>query len=440
MLALEFLFVVAVLYFASKFDTIGLAAISGLGLLVEVFIFRMPPSHPPITVMLIIMAVVTCAAILEASGGLKYMLQVTEKILRANPKYIVFLGPISTYFLTFLIGTGHAVYTLMPIIADITLKNNIRPERAMVPASLASQLAITASPISAAVVYTLTELTKIGMNVSLIKILMVTVPATFIGTIVMCFYSLKRGKELNEDPDYQKRLQDPEWKSKIESFSHSILNEKLPASAKRSVLLFISGIIVVSLLALFPSVRTIADKEIDMAVIVQMIMLSFGGLILITCDVKASAVSEGKVFRSGMLASLAIFGIAWMTDTYFSYAMPLLKSSITDVVKANPWTFGLAMFFVSILIHSQAATIKMMLPVGIGLGLPASVLVGLMPSSYAYFFIAVYPSDIATASFDVTGTTKITGKYFLNHSFMVPGLLGVFVACVVGYTLGSAMF
>lgn len=440
MLLLEFLFVIFVLYLGSKFDTIGLAAISGLGLLVEVFVFRMPPSHPPITVMLIIMAVVTCASILEASGGLKYMLQVTEKILRSKPKYITFLGPISTYLLTFLIGTGHAVYTLMPIIADIALKNKIRPERPMVAASLASQLAITASPISAAVVYTLTELTKIGINVSLIKILMVTVPATFIGTIAMCIYSLKRGKELEDDPEYQKRLQDPVWKAKIESSSYSILNEELPKSAKQAVFLFILGILIVSLLAMFPSVRTIDSKEIDMAVIVQLIMLSFGGLILLVSKTNPSIVAEGKVFRSGMLASLAIFGIAWMTDTYFSYAMPLLKSSITDTVKSYPWTFGIAMFLVSVLIHSQAATIKMMLPVGISLGLPPSVLVGLMPSSYAYFFIAVYPSDIATASFDVTGTTKLAGKYFLNHSFMIPGLLGVFVACIVGYSLGNMMF
>lgn len=190
---------------------------------------------------------------------------------------------------------------------------------------------------------------------------------------------------------------------------------------------------------MFPSVRTICEKEIKMDVIVQFIMLAFGGIILLVSKIKPTTVAEGKVFRAGMLATLAIFGIAWMTDTYFSYAMPSLKSTITDTVKAYPFTFGLAMFFVSILIHSQAATIKMMLPVGIGLGLPPTVLVGLMPSSYAYFFIAVYPSDIATASFDVTGTTKLAGKFYLNHSFMAPGLLGVFVACVIGYLLGNVL-
>lgn len=225
MLYLEFLFLLLVLYAGSRFGGIGLGVVSGLGLLVEVFIFRMPPTSPPITVMLIILAVVTCASILEAAGGLKYMLQVAERILRSNPKRVTIVGPLVTYVMTFMLGTGHAVYSIMPIIGDVALKNGIRPERPMAASSVASQLAITASPISAAVVYYLAQLSTMTDSVNLLSILMVTIPATLGGTLLLSLYSLRRGKELEDDPEYQRRLQDPVWRDQILHTTKTSLNE-----------------------------------------------------------------------------------------------------------------------------------------------------------------------------------------------------------------------
>ncbi|VGM95117.1 Anaerobic C4-dicarboxylate transporter DcuB [uncultured Avibacterium sp.] len=173
-----------------------------------------------------------------------------------------------------------------------------------------------------------------------------------------------------------------------------------------------------------------------MSYIIQMMMLCFGGIILLVTKTNPQIVPNGVVFKSGMVAAIAIFGIAWMSDTYFKFAMPQFKAGITEMVSTYPWTFAFALFAVSVVINSQAATAVMMLPVGIGLGLPAPLLVGLMPATYGYFFIPNYPSDIATVNFDVTGTTKI-GKYYFNHSFMVPGLIGVVVACMVGYTIAQ---
>ncbi|WP_059018136.1 anaerobic C4-dicarboxylate transporter [Vibrio coralliirubri] len=438
MLYFEFLFLLVVLYIGSRYGGIGLGVVSGIGLVIEVFVFKMPPTSPPVTVMLIILAVVTCASILEAAGGLKYMLQVAERVLRKNPKRVTLIAPFVTYSMTFLLGTGHAVYSIMPIIGDVALKNGIRPERPMAAASVASQLAITASPISAAVVYYLAQLSDIQHSITLLSILMVTVPATLFGTFLLSLYSLKRGKELNDDPEYQVRLKDPEWKKRIESTTATSLDEVLPTSARNAVLIFLLSIVVIVIVAMVPEIRTIVDgdKPIKMSVIIQMMMLCFGGIILLATKTDPRDVPNGVVFKSGMVAAIAIFGIAWMSDTYFQYAMPQFKSGIVEMVTNYPWTFALALFIVSVVVNSQAATARMMLPVGLGLGLDPALLIGLMPAVYGYFFIPNYPSDIATVNFDVSGTTKI-GKWYFNHSFMSVGLIGVVGACCLGYALAQ---
>lgn len=440
MLYIQFLFLLLMLYLGSRYGGIGLGVVSGIGLAIEVFVFKMPPTSPPITVMLIILAVVTCAAILEAAGGLKYMLQVAERILRSKPKMITMLGPLVTYTMTFMLGTGHAVYTIMPIIGDVALKNGIRPERAMAASSVASQMGITASPISAAVVYYLSQMSGLSDSITLVSILSVTIPATLVGVLAMSLYSMRRGLELEDDPEYQQRLKDPTWKKRIEETTATTLDEKLPTSARNAVLLFLLALVTIVVIAMVPSIRTIAEgaKPIKMSIIIQMMMLAFGGIILLATKTKTSKVPEGVVFKSGMVAAIAIFGIAWMSDTYFKFAMPSFKGGITEMVTAYPWTFALAMFIVSVVVNSQAATCRMMLPVGLALGLPPALLIGIMPSCYGYFFIPNYPSDIATVNFDTSGTTKI-GKWYFNHSFMVPGLVGVVTACLVGYTLGMLL-
>ncbi|SAM67489.1 anaerobic C4-dicarboxylate transporter [Cardiobacterium hominis] len=438
----EFLLLLGFLYAGSRFGGIGLGVVSGIGLMFEVLVLRMPPGKAPVDVMLVILAVVTCASVLEAAGGLKYMLQVAERILRKNPKRVTILGPIVTYTMTIMLGTGHAVYSIMPIIGDIALKNGIRPERPMAAASVASQLAITGSPISAVVALYLKDIAHIEAfaNVSLLDIVAVTIPATFAGTLALSLYSLRRGKELQDDPEYQRRMQDPVWRDRILSTTSTTLNEELPPAARNSVLLFILALVSIVVVAMLPAIRTIPgmEKPIDMSVIIQMFMLGFGGIILLATRTHVQTVPNGVVFKSGMVAAIAIFGIAWMSDTYFAFAMPHVKGSIQEMVKHAPWTFAFALFGVSVLINSQAATAKMLLPVGISLGIPAPVLIGLMPATYAYFFIPNYPSDIATVNFDVTGTTKI-GKYYFNHSFMMPGLIGVGIACLVGLAIAKVI-
>ena len=441
MIYFGFVFLLLMLYAGSRFGGVGLGVISGVGLLIEVFVLRMPPSSPPVTVIMIIMAVVTCASVLEAAGGLKYMLQKAERVLRNHPRRIVILGPLCAYVMTLMLGTGHAVYSILPIIGDVALRSGIRPERAMAASSVSAQMGITASPISAAVVFYLASLGSLSDSITLLSILKITLPSTFLGVLGICLFSLRRGKELENDPEYLARLQDPDWGEKIRNTTATSLDEELPGSSRNSVIIFIGALASIVVVALWPEIRTFPGQEapVAMAVIIQIMMLAFGGFILLATRVPVSRVPEGVVFKSGLVAAIAIFGIAWMSDTYFQYALPSVREGLNAIVSSYPWTFALAMFIVSVVVNSQAATCRMMLPVGMGLGLSPALLVGIMPSCYGYFFIPNYPSDIAACNFDVTGTTKI-GKYYFNHSFMLPGLIGVGIACTFGYFLAMAVF
>jgi anaerobic C4-dicarboxylate transporter DcuB len=428
---------------------IALGLIGGLGVCILVFFFRAPPSEPPVAVMLIILAVVTASATLQIAGGLDWLVQLTERLLRAHPNRVTLLAPLCTFFLTVCVGTGHAVYALFPVIADVALKTRIRPERPMAVSSVASQMGITASPVAAAVTTFLGYSAKMGTPVTIFDIVKITLPAGIVGVLVAAFWSLKRGKDLDEDPEFQRRLQDPAFRAQLD-LSVTTLDKKLPRTAKLSVVIFFSGVLFIVLLALRDTFANagyhlphflplVNGKTVPMTTVVQFVMLGFGALILFAANVKAPEVANASVFRAGMIAVVSIFGIAWMSDTFVTSNQAFLISNIRAMVHAAPWTFAIAMFCVSAFVKSQAATLTVMLPFGIALGLPATLMLGLMPASYAYFFFCFYPSDLAAINMDRTGTTHI-GKYLFNHSFMIPGLIGVSVSTTVAYLLARFAF
>jgi anaerobic C4-dicarboxylate transporter DcuB len=388
--------------------------------------------------MLIILAVVTASATLQVAGGLDYLVQQAERLMRAHPQQITMLAPLSTFLLTVCVGTGHAVYSLLPVIADVALKTRIRPERPMAISSVASQMGITASPVAAAVTTFLAMTAKTSEPVTLAQILMVTVPAGLVGVIAAAVWSMKRGVELDQDPEFLERMKDPVFRTSVEK-SVTTLDKELPRTAKLSVVLFFSGILTIGL-ALFPELLPLAKgKPIPMTTVVQVIMLAFGSFILFAGNLKAAEIARSEVFIAGMIAVVSIFGIAWMSDTFVKANEEFLVRNIKTMVEYAPWTFALAMFAVSAFVKSQAATLTIMLPFGLALGLSPHLLLGLMPSCYAYFFFAFYPSDLAAINMDRSGTTRI-GKYLLNHSFMIPGLIGVGVSTVVAYGLSQMYF
>ena len=423
---IQLLFVLICIIVGARIGGVGLGVMGGLGVAILTFVFGLEPTTPPIDVMLMIAAVISAAGAMQAAGGLDFLVKVAEKILRRHPQYVTLLAPLVTYTFTFLAGTGHVAYSVLPVIAEVARETKIRPERPLGIAVIASQQAITASPISAATVALLGLLA--GFDITLFDILKITIPATLIGVIVGAFASMKVGKELVDDPEYQRRLKSGELDN-----SHVELNDiKNLFSAKLSVILFIAATVLIVLFGSIPSLRPTFDgRTLGMPSLIEILMLTTAAVILLVTKTSGAKAAQGSVFSAGMQAVIAIFGVAWMGDTFINGNITQLTGSIESIVTEMPWLFGVALFVMSILLYSQAATVRAIMPLGIALGLNPMLLIALFPAVNGYFFIPNYPTVVAAINFDRTGTTKI-GKYILNHSFMMPGLVATIVAIGVG--------
>ena len=440
LMIIQLLIVLGALWVGSRYGSLALGAISGIGLAILVFCFSLKPGTPPTDDIYIIIAAVTCAGIMQASGGMDWLIQIAEKMLRKHPDRITFLAPLTTFFLTVLVGTGHVVYTLMPIICDIALKKGIRPERPCGVASIASQVGITCSPIAAAVVAFVTISNENGFDISIPGVLMVSIPACLCGLMAAAAASYHRGLDLDKDPEFQKKVADPVQREYIYGSGATTLDKEIPQSAKNAVFVFLGALCIIVFFAIFQSALPSWDgKPLKMNLVIQIVMIAAAALMILFCKAQPKKAVSGPVWQSGMVAVVAIYGIAWMADTYFSNYMPEIQAMLEGIVKDYPWSIALVFFMMSVLINSQGAVVVSMLPLAYSLGIAGPVLLGVLPSVYGYFFIPNYPSDIATVNFDRSGTTVI-GKYLLNHSFMMPGLICVFTSTIVAYILSSIFF
>ena len=422
---LQLLFVLTAIIIGARLGGIGLGVMGGVGLGILTFVFGLQPTAPPIDVMLMIAAVISAASCMQAAGGLDYMVKLAEKLLRKNPSHVTILSPIVTYLFTFVAGTGHVAYSILPVIAEVAIETKIRPERPLGIAVIASQQAITASPISAATVALLGLLT--GFD-----ILKITIPATILGVLVGALCSMRVGKELVDDPEYQKRMAEGYFDGR----KIKIDDVKNKRHAMLSVLIFILATAFIVLFGSFEGMRPsfLAGGEtvtLGMSSIIEIIMLSAAAIILLVTKTDGIKATQGSVFPAGMQAVIAIFGIAWMGDTFLNGNMAQLTASIEGVVRQMPWLFGIALFVMSILLYSQAATVRALVPLGIALGISPYMLIAMFPAVNGYFFIPNYPTVVAAINFDRTGTTRI-GKYILNHSFMMPGIVSTVVAIALG--------
>ncbi len=427
---LQLIFVLLAIVLGARLGGIGLGVIGGVGLVILTFVFGLQPTAPPVDVMLMIAAVISAAASMQAAGGLDYMVKLAEHLLRKNPSKVTILSPLVTYLFTFVAGTGHVAYSVLPVIAEVARETKIRPERPLGIAVIASQQAITASPISAATVALLGMLTE--FEITLLDVLLITIPSTLLGVLAGAIYSMHVGKELEDDPEYQRRVRGNRIGESENLQSKDVQNMH---RARLSVIIFILATLLVVLFGSIPSLRPAFDgKTLDMPLLIEIIMLSAAAFILLLTHTDGIKAAEGSVFSSGMQAVIAIFGIAWMGDTFLNGNMAELTGSIESMVNSMPWLFGLALFVMSILLYSQAATVRAVMPLGIALGISPMLLIALFPAVNGYFFFPNYPTVVAAINFDRTGTTRI-GKWVLNHSFMMPGLIATFVAIVTGFLL-----
>lgn len=426
---------------------IGLGVMGMVGLSIFVFVFGMRPGDPPIDVMLVIMAIVSTAATLQACGGLDYLVQLAEKVIRSNPSNIVFIAPFTVYFFCLFAGTAHLLYSLLPIISEVAAKKRIRPERPLSISVIASHLAITGSPMSAATA-AFAGASILAYQGALIDIMKVCIPACLIGILIGCLSVLKKGKELEDDPIFIEKMRDPEFAKSLDADEVGEKKE-LKKGAKSSVVIFSIAVLLIVLAGAFPQLLPVfepgavslvlkANGELQMVAVISMITLTASALMMITTKTSAIAVTKVSLFSSMATAVVSVFGVVWMSSTFMAHNEVVIKAFMTDVVSAYPWTFAIAVFILGALMFSQAATTKTMMPLGVSLGLSNPALIAIFPAVNADFVLPGYPTLLAAINFDRTGSTKI-GKFVVNHSFMIPGLVAIGVAVTAGFLLGAIL-
>ncbi len=443
MIWIELILLLACIVIGARLGGIALGTVSGIGLVAFVFIFAMPPGSPPGTVLGMILAVITALSMMEAAGGLDYLVEMAEKVLRKNPGRITVLAPIVTYILIFAAGTQHVIYALLPVISEVARKAGIRPERPLSISVIAAQHGLIASPVSAVTVALVAVLA--GSDVGLPQIMMVTIPATLIGLAAGTLAVSFKGVPLDQDPEYRRRLAEglvkpPAEKARLEGDARK--------KAIGSCSVFLLAVAVVVAVGLFPALRpahTIVTEagetvssQVEMAPAIMIIMLAAAGLITLLFKAKPADAIKGGLMRGGLVAIISILGVSWMGSSFFTANREVIVGTISSIIGAHPWVFAFGLFVLCILLFSQAATIVILGPVGVALGLPAHLLIGVYPSVNGNFFLPTYGTVLAAVSFDQTGTTKI-GKYLLNHSFMLPGLVTTATATAAALLLGSVL-
>lgn len=444
MIFLQLAILLICIFIGARMSGIGLGVMGMIGLLILLFVFGVQPSDPPLEVMLIIMSVVTAAAALQAAGGMDYLVKVAGNILRSHPGQITILGPLVTYCFTLFAGTAHISYSILPIIAEVAIKARIRPERALSMSVTAAHMGITASPVSAASAALLTVLAASGVRLA--DILMVCIPATLIGVLAGIAFVYKRGKELDKDPEFLGRMKDPVFAKNLDSEVQGEVT--LKPGAIRSLVIFGIAVLSVVLLGSFPGLLpNFAGKagftsnfavndsgQVMMPVMIMMIMLAAAGFIILFAKTTAAQVTKASLFASAGQATIAVFGVVWMSSSFMDHNFVVIKDTLGELVNKFPWLFALALFTLSILLFSQAATTKALMPLGLTLGLSPAFLLGIFPAVNGHFFVPGYPTLLVAIQFDRTGTTRI-GKYVLNHSFMLPGIVTTLASVIAGLVL-----
>lgn len=431
LLLLELTIVIALIFIGARVGGIGLGIYGMLGVFILVYGFGLPPGKAPIDVMMIILAVITASAALQASGGLEYLVGLAAKFLRNHPDHITYYGPLCTWLFCIVAGTAHTSYSLLPIISEIAQANKIRPERPVSLATVSASLGITGSPVSAATAALISQDLLGGKGIELGTVLIVCIPASIIAILVAAFIENHVGKELVDDPEYQRRVKagiinpDEDEKNLLQA-------ETQPnPHAKYAVWAFLLGVAVVVLFGFFPGLR---PEGCTMSETIEMVMMSDAILIVLVGKTHVAEVPKGNIFSAGINALVAIFGIAWMGSTFYTGNAEAINSALSGMVTTAPLLFAVALFLLSIMLFSQAATVTTLYPVGIALGINPLLLVAMFPAVNGYFFLPNYPTEVAALGFDRTGTTHV-GKYVINHSFQLPGFVTTIVAIGVGYAI-----
>lgn len=440
MIWIELFILLLCIFVGSRVGGVGLGTVAALGLFILVFVMGVPPSHPPVVVIGLIVAVVSAAATMQAAGGLDYLVGLADRALRARPRLIPVLAPLVCYTFTLFAGSAHIVYAFLPVIAELARKEGVRPERPISASVIAAHLAITASPVSAAVLYLFAATSESGVRMG--QILLVLIPSTLAGTFAAILSVMRKGPELADDPIFQERLKS----GRIIAPEIRRLTGRELHRARGSVGLFALAAIVAVIFGLFPSLRPAFPGDesdemvrLGMTQAVCLLMASVAALNTLLFGARPDAAIKGSIARAGVVAVVSILGITWLTNSFFEGNRAEILGAMKRLIDAYPAAFVLALFVVSSMLLSQVASAAALVPAGLALGLPVPMLIAMLPAANGMFFLPVYSIEVSAMSFDQTGTTRI-GRYVLNHSFMRPGLVGVSVSVAAGVALSAAVF
>jgi anaerobic C4-dicarboxylate transporter DcuA len=429
---LELLVVLLFIYLGARLGSIGIGFAGGLGVLVLALGFGLAPGEIPIDVILIIMSVIAAIAAMQVAGGLDYLVHLAERILRSNPKYITFLGPLVTYSMTIFAGTGLTAFSTLPVIAEVAKREGIRPSRPLSIATIASQIAITASPISAAVVFFAGALEPVG--VGYVELLIIVIPTTFTAVMLTAFVANFLGKNLEDDPVFQERL--AKGLVTLSTDKETELRE-IPPGAKMSVLIFLIAIVAVVCyaMAISSTVGLIADPVLKRDAAIMTFMLAAAAAIALLCRIDCSQVLSAATFKSGMSACICVLGVAWLGTTFVAAHLEEINLLAGNVLETKPWLLAVVLFFAAMLLYSQAATTRALMPAAIALGVSPVAAIAAFAAVSALFVLPTYPTLLAAIEFDDTGSTRI-GKYVFDHPFLIPGVLCISLAVAFGFLLG----
>ena len=434
---LQLAIVLAMIFIGAKKGGIGLGIYGMVGVFILVFVFGEEPGAIPIDVMLIIVSVITASAALQAAGGLDYMVNVAARFLKKHPSRITFYAPLVTWLFSLCTGTAHTCYAMLPIISEIARKDKVRPERPLSVATIAASLGCTGSPVSAATAAVVSEMLLGDKGIGMTEIMAITIPASLIAILIASLVQNYVGKPLEKDAEYQRRIREGLLNAEDETRDETIANNP---QAKWAVLAFMLGVLLVVLFGVFPELRpSFNGIRLAMNTTIEVVMMSIAALILLVGKADVGKAANSNVFAAGMNAMVSIFGIAWMGSTFFEAHHEVILGGVDSFFTSYPMLFAIPLFLFSIMLFSQAATVKTLFPVGLALGVPPMVLLVLFPAVNGYFFLPNYPTEVAAIGFDRTGTTRI-GKYVVNHSFQLAGFITTFVSIGVGYLLMMLLY
>ena len=432
----ELLVVLFFIWLGARMGSIGIGFAGGFGVLVLGLGFGVKPGSIPVDVILIIMGVIAAIAAMQGAGGLDYLVQIATKVLKSKPQYITFIAPIVTYSMTMFAGTGLTAFSTLPVIAEVAKREGIRPSRPLAIATVASQIAITASPLSAAVIFFSGALEKFGVDY--LQLLSVAIPSSFIAVMIGAFVTNFLGKELKDDPYYQERL--AKGQVSLEAKDDNAEEKVLPVEAKRSVLIFGFGIICVLFYAtaISPTVGLIKEPIIGRDHAIITFMLSAASLITLFCKVEAKNILNAATFKSGMSACICVLGVAWLGTTFVTAHLEEINVVAGNLLESKPWLLAVVLFFASMLLYSQAATTKALMPAALALGVSPLAAVASFAAVSALFVLPTYPTLLAAVEFDDTGSTRI-GKYVFDHPFIIPGVVTITSAVILAFIFGGIL-